>query len=100
MEELNGLRMIMAVKLCGQRVLHKTFCWGTPDKPSNMKLDDYLKNLKKLNPKSSANYLKVSGKLRDFDKAQENLINMSVDGSMFDVSMLYHCIKLACENVA
>nr|XP_053653660.1 uncharacterized protein LOC128703132 isoform X1 [Cherax quadricarinatus] len=96
-EELNGLRFIMAVNVCGRHVMYKTFRWGTPDKPDNVKLDEYLNNLKST---STANYSKLTGKSKKFNKTQKELINKSSDGSMFDVSMLHLSIKLACENVA
>ncbi|KAK8739463.1 hypothetical protein OTU49_003332, partial [Cherax quadricarinatus] len=96
-EENNGFRMLKALSECGRRVLHHTFCWGTPDKPATTTLDHYLSNLKQT---SSANYLKLKSKDRRFDKTQKKLINRSANGREFDVPLLCRSIKLACENVA
>ncbi|XP_069936392.1 uncharacterized protein [Cherax quadricarinatus] len=84
----NGCRLIKAVKFCARNVLYKTFLWGTPDKPTNMKLDDYLKQIN----------VQVTSK--SFDKTQKEMIKKSPDGSEFDVSLLYLSIKLACKDVA
>ncbi|XP_069951159.1 uncharacterized protein [Cherax quadricarinatus] len=96
-EENNGFRIMKALSECGRGVLHHTFCWGTPDKPDNTKLNVYLKNLKQ---PSSANYLKLNSKERRFNKIENRLINSSADGREFDVPLLCRSIKLACENVA
>nr|XP_053654637.1 uncharacterized protein LOC128703820 [Cherax quadricarinatus] len=84
----NGCRLVKAVKICARNVLYKTFLWGTPDKPASMKLDDYL------------NKINVPVTSKTFDKTQKETINKSPDGSEFDVSLLYHSIKLACKDVA
>ncbi|XP_069937448.1 uncharacterized protein [Cherax quadricarinatus] len=96
-EENNGFRFMKALSECCRRVLHHTFCWGTPDKPATTTLDRYLHNLK---PTSSANYLKLKSKDRKFDKTQKKLMNRSANGREFDVALLCRSIKLACENVA
>ncbi|XP_069949557.1 uncharacterized protein [Cherax quadricarinatus] len=96
-EENNGFRIMKAVSECGRRVLHHTFCWGTPDKPATTTLDHYLNTLKQT---SSANYLQLSSKDRKFNKTQKKLINRSANGREFDVPLLCRSIKLACENVA
>nr|XP_053635389.1 uncharacterized protein LOC128690676 [Cherax quadricarinatus] len=96
-EENNRFRFIKALNLCGRKVLHNTFCWGTPDKVGHVRLDEYLKNLKRT---SSANYLKLSRSQRKFNKTQKKLINKSSDGREFDIPLLCLSIKLACENVA
>ncbi|XP_069946342.1 uncharacterized protein [Cherax quadricarinatus] len=95
--ENNGFRFMKALSECGRRVLHNTFCWGTPDKPAATTLDHYLNTLKQT---SSANYLKLSRNQRRFNKTQKKLINESADGAGFDVPLLCLSIKLACENVA
>ncbi|XP_045583761.2 uncharacterized protein [Procambarus clarkii] len=84
-EEYNGFRFNKFLNDCGRRVLYKTFRWGTPDKPDNIKLDDYLNDL---------------GKPGKFNKTQKELIDNSPDGSDFDVSLLFQSIKLACKDVA
>ncbi|XP_069162544.1 uncharacterized protein [Procambarus clarkii] len=93
----NGLRLTIAIENCGRRVMYKIFLLGTPDKSNTTNLIDYLENLP---PTSSANYLKVTEQNKKFDTTQNGLIAKSPDGSEFDVSLLFLCIKLACENVA
>ncbi|KAK8731106.1 hypothetical protein OTU49_007803 [Cherax quadricarinatus] len=96
-EVLNGLRFIMAVNVCGRQVMYNTFVWGTPGKPANVSLDDYLENL---NPGSSLNYFTLSKKNRRFNRTQDKMIKKSPDGSEFDLSLLYVSIRVACEKVA
>ncbi|XP_069956921.1 uncharacterized protein [Cherax quadricarinatus] len=94
--ENNSFRLTRAVTVCGRQVLYRVFCWGTPDKPPDIKLDDYLN---KLPPTSSANYLRHKSNFR-FSKTDKNLISNSPDGTGFSVHLLYLSIRLACENVA
>ncbi|XP_069936600.1 uncharacterized protein [Cherax quadricarinatus] len=96
-EDNNVCRLFKAMNLCGSQVLYKIFCWGTPGKPCNMRLDEYLNNLPQT---SSANYLSLSRKYRTFYKRQMKLIDSSPDGTKFDMPLLVLSIKLACENVA
>ncbi|XP_069936907.1 uncharacterized protein [Cherax quadricarinatus] len=96
-EEHNGFRFIKALNQCGRGVLYNTLCWGTPHKPANVKLDDYLGTL---DEKSTANYSKLTNNHKKFDNIQKELINKNPDGSEFDLTLLYRCIKLACEDVA
>ncbi|XP_045598178.1 uncharacterized protein [Procambarus clarkii] len=96
-EIYNGLRLIMAIKSCGQRVLYQTFLLGTPDKPKDKNLADYLENLPLT---STANYIKASKREKRFYNEEKELINTNPDGSKFDITLLYKIIRLACEKVA
>nr|XP_053641298.1 uncharacterized protein LOC128694949 [Cherax quadricarinatus] len=87
-KKLNGHRFIKAVTSCGRKVLYKIFLLGTPDKPSDMKLRQYLINSQRENV------------LKFFNSTQKKMIDENADGSKFDVSLLFASIKVACKDVA
>ncbi|KAK8726587.1 hypothetical protein OTU49_010327 [Cherax quadricarinatus] len=87
-EDLNGYRLVKVITFCGRKVLYKIFLCGTQDKLPNMTLKDYLISLQR------ENVLKI------FNNTQNRMIDKNTDGSLFDVSLLYLSIKVACKDVA
>lgn len=81
-------------------VLYTVFKKGTPHKDPGMDLITYLNNRP---PASTINYVTVTGNDRKklkFDKPQKEMIQQCTGGEEFDITLLVHCIKIACEGVA
>lgn len=95
-----GLKIIHMHYSVSRVVLYRVFSLGTPHKDPT---EDVITYLKHLPPTSTVNYVTVTGKQRNllkFDASQKKMVKQSTSGEEFDVTLLFHCIKVACEGVA
>ncbi|KAK8396854.1 hypothetical protein O3P69_005075 [Scylla paramamosain] len=93
----NGVRTIKILDSIGRTVLYDIFLWGTPKKSLSEHLDQYLSHLPE---ESTANYRKLSSVQRRFNKTDLQYMANDPSCASFDISLLWKCIKLACEDVA
>ncbi|KAK3854028.1 hypothetical protein Pcinc_039463 [Petrolisthes cinctipes] len=84
--------------MCGRQVMYTVFLWGTYGKDSNTDLLTYLGHLTHT---STANYV-AAGNCgpQCFNRYQKQIISNNPSGDRFDISLLFLCIKVACENMA
>ncbi|XP_068210297.1 uncharacterized protein [Palaemon carinicauda] len=73
------------------KVMHRILTWGTKDKDPGMGFDEYLLQVKKI----PHNIFKIR-----FTKKQKEKMSEDPSGSTFDVTLLYLCIKNACDGIA
>ncbi|KAK3881158.1 hypothetical protein Pcinc_014384 [Petrolisthes cinctipes] len=81
----------------GQPIMYKIFTLGTRGKASSKDLQTYLD---KLDPVSTANYIKVKDGKKMFNPSQLERIKSKPSGMEWDITLLFLTIKWACENVA
>ncbi|MPC09300.1 hypothetical protein E2C01_001908 [Portunus trituberculatus] len=93
----NGVRTIKILDSIGRRVLHDILLWGTPKKSLSEHFDQYLSHLPK---ESTSNYHKLSSVRRRFNKTDLQQIANDPSCASFDISLLWKCIKVACEGMA
>ncbi|KAG0697988.1 NACHT, LRR and PYD domains-containing protein 3 [Chionoecetes opilio] len=92
------LKLLCILEGPGATVLKETLQRGTRYSPP-IYLDEYLLNLPDT---STANYrsLNDKGKKKAFNTPEKKQIKSDPLWDTFDISLLYKCIRLACENVA
>ncbi|XP_064101262.1 uncharacterized protein LOC135211946 [Macrobrachium nipponense] len=73
------------------KIMHTILTWGTKDKQSNVGFYEYLLQEKKV----PNNILKMK-----FTKDQKEKMYQDPSGSIFDITLLFLCIKYACEGMA
>ncbi|XP_066983202.1 uncharacterized protein [Macrobrachium rosenbergii] len=73
------------------KIMHKILTWGTKDKQSNVGFYEYLLQEKKI----PNNILKMK-----FTKDQREKMYQDPSGSIFDITLLFLCLKYACEGMA
>lgn len=83
--------------MCGTQVMYTVFLWGTYGKDPDTDLLSYVDNLPQT---STANYLSRHCGPQCFHRHQKQIIRNNPSGDRFDISLLFLCIKVACENMA
>ncbi|XP_068212788.1 uncharacterized protein [Palaemon carinicauda] len=85
------LRLLKINDSINCKVMHKILTWGTKDKDPGMGFDEYLLQVKKI----PHNIFKIR-----FTNKQKEKMSKDPSGSIFDVTLLYLCIKNACDGIA
>lgn len=88
-EDIYFLKVYKVLTSQGCKILFQIFCWGCKKDPSET-LENYLTTYKKMSK-------------RDFDKhfhkTQQRKIRANPEGDKFDLTLLYACIKAACDDL-
>ncbi|XP_063852616.1 uncharacterized protein LOC135095610 isoform X2 [Scylla paramamosain] len=90
------LKLVCILMDPGAAVLFHALKCGT-NKTASVTLLEYLTNLPNT---STANYLTLSNKNNAFYSHEKARMDNDSSCQSFDITLLYKCIKLACENVA
>ncbi|XP_047469802.1 uncharacterized protein LOC125025708 [Penaeus chinensis] len=88
-ESTNFLRVTVVLLKGGKKVLYKVYIWGCA-KPLHVPLKEYL-----LSKGMTSRMYKTR-----FHSTQREIIEADPSGASYDITLLYQCIRTACNNVA
>lgn len=91
-EELKGLKLLAMVCKDLTESLKDVYRWGTDPESQTLNLFEYLDHMGK--------HMNDDERFEYFRKLQENTIKEGPSCDMFDLSLLFQAIKVACKDVA